>query len=272
MTEPQPPRVEINWVQVSASALAAVSSAVLLSTVGVAGTIIGAAIGSVFATAGSAIYSHFLGLSRSRVAAAQAAALDRLTHARSGASGVWADTRRNPSPTVTFSAARVAAELDDAERELESAPDEARPSWREVLADLRWKRIAAVAGGIFVVAMLVIVSFELVTGRAVSTYTGGADSGTRSSIPGLGAKHGSGTPAKTPAPTTGTTSSPAAPSSTSTPSETPTPSPSETPSQAPTSAPPTVAPSSGASSGVSSGPGSVPSAVPTPTQGATPAG
>ena len=264
MTEPQQDRVEINWVQVSASALAAVSSAVLLSTVGVAGTLIGAAIGSIFATVGSSIYSHFLGISRARVAAAQTAALERLTHARSGASGVWADTRRDAGHTVTLRAQRAADELDDAERELESAPDEARPAWREVLADLPWKRIAAVAGGIFVVAMLVIVSFELVTGRAVSTYTGGTDAGTRSSIPGLGAKHSSGTPAKTPAPTHGTTPSPAAPSSTPTPSETPTPSPSATPTQTPTTAPSTVAPSTA--------PSTVPSAVPTPTEGATPAG
>ena len=55
-------------------------------------------------------------------------------------------------------------------------PLRARPGAR-CSPGLRWKRIAAVAGGIFVVAMLVIVSFELVTGRAVSTYTGGSDSG-----------------------------------------------------------------------------------------------
>ena len=94
MTEPQQDRVEINWVQVSASALAAVSSAVLLSTVGVAGTIIGAAVGSVVATAGSAIYSYYLRITRERVAQAQAAALDRVARAPAGASGVWADTRR----------------------------------------------------------------------------------------------------------------------------------------------------------------------------------
>src|SRR6476620_9514701 len=103
----QPDRVEINWVQVGGSALAAVSSAVLLSTVGVAGTIIGAAIGSVFATAGSSIYSHYLRVSRARVAAAQVAAFERLTHARSGASGVWADTRRADGATQTLRARRA---------------------------------------------------------------------------------------------------------------------------------------------------------------------
>ena len=102
-----------------------------------------------------------------------------------------------------------------------------KPSWREVLAGLRWKRIAAVAGGIFVVAMLVIVSFELLTGRAVSSYTGGSDQGARTSIPGVGAKRTGGTPDKTPAPTQQPSSgeSTPAPSSTPTPSETPTPTP-----------------------------------------------
>ena len=62
-------KIEINWVQASAGALAAMSSAVLLSTVGVAGTIIGAALGSVLVTIGAEIYSATLHASRSRVGA-----------------------------------------------------------------------------------------------------------------------------------------------------------------------------------------------------------
>ncbi|CAN5507653.1 hypothetical protein BH10ACT10_BH10ACT10_16850 [soil metagenome] len=239
MTSQQPDRVQINWVQVSASALAAVSSAVLLSTVGVAGTIIGAAVGSVFATAGSAIYSHYLRASRSRVASAQAAALERLTHARSGASGVWADGRRADASgrTMMIRQQHADEELDEAQDALDvSAPG---PSWREVLAGLRWKRIAAVAGGIFVVAMLVIVSFELVTGRAVSTYTGGSGDGARTSIPGLGAKQSSGTPDKTPAPATPTQEPSSAPTSSPTTGESPTAAPSESPSSTPTDVPTT---------------------------------
>ena len=263
MTEQQRERVDINWVQVSGSALAAVTSAVLLSTVGVAGTIIGAAIGSVFATAGSAIYSYSLRISRDRVAAAQAAALERVTRARSGASGAWADSRAHNGGTTTLQAERAVDELDHAEQQLEqTAP---KPSWRDVLAGLRWKRIAAVAGGIFVVAMLVIVSFELLTGRAVSSYTGGSDQGARTSIPGVGAKRTGGTPDKTPAPTQQPSSgeSTPAPSSTPTPSETatptPTPTPTPSPSDAATAAPQTTAPST------------VPTPVATPPT-ATPAG
>ena len=108
------------------------SSAVLLSTVGVAGTIIGAAIGSVVATAGSAIYSYYLRVTRERVAAAQAAALDRVTRARAGASGVWADTRRADARrqrTQMLRAQRAVRggreELEEAERELDDVQEEA---------------------------------------------------------------------------------------------------------------------------------------------------
>src|ERR687890_1245594 len=75
-------RLGLSTSQVAGSALAAVSSAVLLSTLGVAGTVIGAAVGSIAATVGSAVYTRTLDVSRQQVAA-QAAALRRVTLARS---------------------------------------------------------------------------------------------------------------------------------------------------------------------------------------------
>lgn len=250
-------------MQVFASALAAVSSAVLLSTVGVAGTIIGAAVGSVFATAGSAIYSHYLGVSRARVTAAQTAALERLTHARAGASGVWADTRRGDAPprTPTVREQQAAEKMADAERALHVPAD--RPPWREALGGVRWQRIVALAGGIFAVAMLVIVSFELLTGKAVSEYTGGSGDGARTSIPGLGAKQTSGTPATTPAPATPTAAAPT-PTPTPTPGQSPTSTPSVSPSGLPSDVPTTVP--------TTTVPTPVPTSVPTPTEGVTPVG
>ena len=50
-------------------------------------------------------------------------------------------------------AQQARAELEDAERDLDEAPERARPSWREAAAGLPWKRIAALAGGVFLVAM-----------------------------------------------------------------------------------------------------------------------
>ena len=102
---------------VAASALAAVSSAVLLSSVGVAGTIIGAAVGSVVATAGSAIYSYYLRITHERVAQAQAAALDRVARARAGASGVWADTRRAEAQEQRTQLLRAQSQAEEAGEE-----------------------------------------------------------------------------------------------------------------------------------------------------------
>ena len=262
MTEQQE-RVEINWVQVSASALAAVSSAVLLSTVGVAGTIIGAAIGSVFATAGSAIYSHYLRISRERVARAQAAALERVSRARSHASGAWADSRTSGSRTRVIEAQRATEELGEAERELDDTEVAGRAPWREVLAGLPWKRIALVAAGVFLVAMVVIVSFELIAGRSVSSYTGGSSSHARTSIPGLG---GSAKPASS-TPTQGPSSS-----GTSTPTSEPTttaPTTGSTPGTT-SSTPPAQAPSDTAPA--PSAPAPTPSVAPTPSPVQTPVG
>ena len=177
-------KVDINVVQVVASALAAVSSAVLLSTVGVAGTIIGAAIGSVIATVGASIYSYSLRISRERVQAAQAAAVARMSRVRTGVS-----TR--------------SIELED------EPHDEGRAPWREALARLPWKWIATVSGAIFVIAMVVILSFELLTGESISKRTGGTDgTGSRTSL-GFGSSSStSKSPTPTPSPTATGSASP----------------------------------------------------------------
>jgi len=225
-------KVEINVVQVVASALAAVSSAVLLSTVGVAGTLIGAAAGSVIATVGAAIYSYSLRVSRERVAAAQAAAMARVHRIRSG------------QGTVTI--ADVA----------EPAADE-RPAWREALTRVRWKWIALVAAAVFVIAMLVIVGFEVVSGRSVSTLTGGSSgSGHRTSL-GFGSSGSKTGPSPTPSPSASTSSTPSSSvGSTASPSASPT---------APATSTPTPTPAPTASDTAGSTPSSEPTDVPTGT-------
>ncbi|MGB3761946.1 MAG: hypothetical protein WA966_01910, partial [Ornithinimicrobium sp.] len=58
-------------------------------------------------------------------------------------------------------------------------------STRQMVRDLPWRRIAALSGALFAVSMILIVAFELSTGRAVSTYTGGStDNSVGTSIPG----------------------------------------------------------------------------------------
>lgn len=187
-------RIEVNWVQSIAGALAAVTSAVLLSTVGVAGTVIGAALGSIAVTLGSAVYSYYLRVTKERVGTvAQAATRIGQAHGRV----------REASREVAAGDPGAQDELSRADSDLQEArvlvdeEQSAKPDWREVLAGLPWKRIAVVAAALFVAAMALILAFELITGRAVSSYTGGSDSHQRSSIPGLGGGGGGNDPQPT---------------------------------------------------------------------------
>jgi hypothetical protein len=61
------PKFELSAVQLIAGCLAAVTAAVLASFFGVAGTIVGTALGSIVGTAGTAIYSHSIRRTRSRL-------------------------------------------------------------------------------------------------------------------------------------------------------------------------------------------------------------
>src|SRR6478735_802921 len=78
MTEDTGQKLGIDWLKTIAGALAAVSSAVLLSTLGAAGTIIGAALGSVVVTVGGALYTQGLARSHQRLAHVQTAALRKV--------------------------------------------------------------------------------------------------------------------------------------------------------------------------------------------------
>jgi hypothetical protein len=250
-------RIEVNWVQSMAAALAAVTSAVLLSTVGVAGTLIGAALGSLAATIGSAVYAYSIRETKARVETVSVLAASRI--------GLANARVRDASEDVAVGAPGAEEELERAGEELAEArsalEDDERPrvGWRTVLAGLPWKRITVGATGIFLVAMGLILAFELVTGRAVSTYTGGSGSGQRVSIPGLGSAAPSRTdpqpapsdgPSSVPSDTGGTTTEPT-PGTTPTTSETAVPPQDEAPTTTPTTSPtptPTLSPSSATTS------------------------
>jgi hypothetical protein len=171
--------IRIDWIQAMAGALTAVTSAVLLSTVGVAGTLIGAAVGSVAASVGNAVYGHYIALSSQRVASAKVVASAR---ARSEA-----ERGGHVENVEDVEVQRPQEDPDEAQPEAARPEAPARVSWREAAAGLAWRRIGVVAAGVFVLAMGAILTFELVTGRAVSTYTGGTEhGGARTSVPGLG--------------------------------------------------------------------------------------
>jgi hypothetical protein len=188
MTHEDKPRIELNWVQALAAPLAAVTSAVLLSTFGVAGTLIGAALGSLALTIGNAVYSYSIKATRHRVAAAQTVAAVRIGLAQNRVDEMSAEGDRDAAVAADKTAhdlAETREDLDRAQTVLEEAdPDPTPGGWRSMLVALPWKRITLLSTAIFVAAMLMIVAFELTTGRALSSYTGSDDRSI--SIPGWG--------------------------------------------------------------------------------------
>jgi hypothetical protein len=226
--EEQEQRVGVSWVQVAGSALAAVSSAVVLSTLGVAGTVIGAAVGSVVATVGSSLYTRTLDVSRQQVAA-QTAALRRVTQARSELEEVVAGRARGGGVSSS-GITRAGRQLDEAEEVLVGGTDGVSPvpafpdqrvsddtagssdvrrsgtlsasqhasstgsMSRGLAARLSWKRLAVLAATVFLVTMVAITGFELLAGQAVSDLTGGSDTPKSSTVPGLGRPHRAASP------------------------------------------------------------------------------
>src|SRR3954447_9718624 len=71
-------RIEIDWLRAIAGALAAVVSAVLLSTLGEVGTLLGAALGSLILTIGSALFARGIRSSRRTLAKAQTSAKQKV--------------------------------------------------------------------------------------------------------------------------------------------------------------------------------------------------
>jgi hypothetical protein len=174
MTADPSPKLDIDWLKTIAGALAAVSSAVLLSTLGAAGTIIGAALGSVIATVGGALYSQGLARSRERLAQAQSLALRRVGIAQ--AEVRRASRHQGDDPAVDAHLAHADERLGEAKAELGAIADEPPAAgWRERLVVLPWKRISLVAAGLFATAILAITAFELLAGESVSSITGGTD-------------------------------------------------------------------------------------------------
>ena len=185
MTEDSRQKLDIDWLKTIAGALAAVSSAVLLSTLGAAGTIIGAALGSVIATVGGALYSEGLARSRQRLAQAQTLALRRVGVAQ--AEIRRASRHEGDDQAVEGHLARAEERLDQAKEDLGAIADEpAGPGWRERITVLPWKRISLVAAGLFAAAVLAITAFELVAGESVSSITGGTEGGGGTTITRLG--------------------------------------------------------------------------------------
>ena len=224
--------------------MAAVSSAVLLSTLGVIGTIVGVALGSVVVSVATSLYAHGLARSRERMAQAQEAALRRVGVAQAE---VRRARRRSARGASDAHLERANQNLAEAHDELATDPE---PNLLTRLRGLPWRHVVLGAALTFVVALAAITAFELVAGRPVASYTGGTDRDNGTSIGGVEGQRRGQTPSPSPSGPAPTNPTPTDGSSPSGPGSSPSDSPSTLPTETPLSLPPSSGPSpSGAESG-----------------------
>ncbi|GGV27855.1 hypothetical protein GCM10010495_49920 [Kitasatospora herbaricolor] len=229
-------RIDLSMAQVVASALATMVGALLASELGVAGTVIGAAVVSVAATTSTAVFHHIF----RRTGDQLRVAADRGPGAGAAASPSAGPSAGTGEPAITsdWNSSKV----------LRARP---RRSWRSALV---------LPGLVFLLAMVPIVAFELVTGQPVSaTVQGGTGQGTSFG----GSVHGTPSTKPSSSPSPGSASSGASQGAGAGASSSPSAGPSAAPSKEPSSAP---------SAGQPSGPAGRPSAGASPSTGSSPAG
>ncbi|MGK5678245.1 hypothetical protein [Actinoplanes sp. URMC 104] len=142
MTEQAPAKMlsGIDIPKTIAGTLAAVSAAVVGSFLGVAGTLVGAAVASIVGSVGTELYQRWINRGSEKI----------------------------KSTFVTAPAAVGTPPVVAAEHEVPSEEPPVASPRREV----RWGRIAAVAGALFVLAMGTLTAFELVSGRSMADAVG----------------------------------------------------------------------------------------------------
>lgn len=237
-------RLELSLVQLFAGALAAMTAAVIGSRLGVSGTVVGAALGSLVAGVAGSVYSA--SLQRGRQVIAKAPLTVRA------------------APTVVMRT-RPTASLPTTGAVPPGVPPRATPAGGEPRSEPRlrrraWKPALAGAAAVFVLAGLGITALELATGQSLS----GREGTTISDVGGGAApapQPQDDTPAEAP-----TTEDEPTDESSETPSgttETPSEMPAETPSETPTEDP-TGTPTDGPSELPSESPSDEPSTPPTP--------
>jgi hypothetical protein len=210
----EPRKTSLSAVQVAAGALAAVSSAVVASFFGVAGTLIGAALASVISTVSAALYSESLNKTNNRLRRVREQLTSRQAPAAVATRPTPAAAATRPAPAVPATKA-LPARLDP-----RRAPARGRGP--------RWGRVGVYAAAVFLVAMGIVTGVELIGQKPVSALVGNSHA-TGTTIGELtnAASHRDQTPATPSPPSTGapaTSTSGGSPSATrSTGSDGPTP-------------------------------------------------
>lgn len=257
----EPRKLDLSTVQVAASALAAVSAAVFASWFGTAGTLIGAALGSVVATVASATYSY--SLRRTAEIARRKAAQVRETGGALRAS-LPRPKSSEPGPDELDRTQTLPAADEQAD---EQAEGPATPWWKRLDPrgkDLPWVKLGVASAAVMVVAMVVLTSFEGLTGRSLSSFFGN-DEPSSTTVGNVFSGNRS-EPTQEPTPEQAPSESPSE-SPSQAPSSEPTDEPSESPSEEPTEteAPvPTPTPTLPTTPTPSEDPGAAGSGSPTP--------
>ena len=171
----------LSTAQVVGSVLAAITGAVLASTMGVTGTVIGAAVASLVATIGSAIYTW--SLRRTTVAVRKTAAQVRQAALESGP--LPRTVAQGPLRTIKERAAASTAEQgpdgqeqdqdqdQDPDGQQPEEPDPDEDSWRR---SIPWGKVLLASLTVTVLALAGITVVEAIAGKPISSVTGGSDS------------------------------------------------------------------------------------------------
>lgn len=169
--EPEPGgrRLDLSLPQVAGSAVAAIAAAVLASQLGVYGTIIGAGVVSVIATCGASLFQHLFRRTGEQI---------RVVTVQAKPKGRQLPVREAGSGPVTL------AEAPDGEF------GEATTHGTRVRG---WKRPVIAAAVVFLVAMVGITGFELISGQDLS---GGKGTTVGSVVGGGGGGGGGGQPSE----------------------------------------------------------------------------
>ncbi|MDQ1733263.1 MAG: hypothetical protein QOK10_3422 [Pseudonocardiales bacterium] len=192
---PPPSRLSLSFTQIIGSVLAAVSATVIASYFGVAGTVIGAALGSLVSVVGGAVYTHSIDRTKHKL---RAAAVDSAVAHRFGlndtamfaaAAGkdasISAHGPAGEQPEARDSrpdGADRAAQADEAGASHTAAARRrsgSQPWWSGLTSGLNLKRLALSSAALFALLIGGVTAFELVSGQPLSsTVTNKQGSGT----------------------------------------------------------------------------------------------
>lgn len=158
--EPKTPRLEMSATQLIGGALAAMTAAVIGAQLGVAGTVLGAAIGSVVAGAAGSLYTASLKHTRAKLASAF---VGRVGETDVEVTTVSTSTEVDGWTTVTQPTAAAAPASPDPVATAAEVDSAGHPVSR-----WPWKPILVSTAAVFLLAIAGITGFELISGQSVS--------------------------------------------------------------------------------------------------------